>query len=466
MVQNWIREKRKAIGVSQYKMAKYLGVTFQELSSWEIEKDFPSDSQRDAINNFFENFSTIVANGSIKLRKQISQRSYRLSGQKNKRKNHYELEDGTPAPIFTSQQDGERKEKAITLFSGIGGMSLGLVRAGYQVVGHVEIDDSARKIYKANFPDSECLGTDVRAVSDDALRDWKNKFGEISVIAGGPPCQGFSLAGKRDVLDPRNELYGDFVRIANILKPKSIILENVRMFLSMTSKYGGLIKDDLIKRFDDAGYRLAYAPVNAKNYGVPQSRERVIFIGIRKDLLGSKDISLPLPTHADADEGQLWFASKPRPINTFRDAVRGLEPLESGEASQTDHWHFAIEHPDHVINMLRDVPEGKSAHDNPNPKLRPTSGYNTTYKRLCWNEPSSTISTNFSMISGSRNVHPKNTRSLTIREAMRCQTFPDNFLLCGSLGDIRKGIGNAVPPLLAEVMALHIKNYLANSSKS
>src|SRR5206468_2232727 len=117
-----------------------------------------------------------------------------------------------------------------------------------------------------------------------------------------------------------------------------------------------------------------------------------------------------------------------------------------GEASPTDPWHWAVSHPAHVIAMLRDVPEGQSAHDNLDSTLRPRSGYNTTYKRLRWDEPSSTIGTTFGMISASRNVHPQYTRSLTVREAMRCQTLPDDFQLFGSLGDIRRMIGNAVPP--------------------
>jgi DNA (cytosine-5)-methyltransferase 1 len=107
---------------------------------------------------------------------------------------------------------------------------------------------------------------------------------------------------------------------------------------------------------------------------------------------------------------------------------------------------------------LKGVPEGESAHNNPDPKKRPPSGYNTTYKRIRWDEPCSTISTTFGMISGSRNVHPSNTRSLTIREAARCQTFPDDFKFCGTLGQIRTVIGNAVPPGLAEAVATHVRN--------
>lgn len=121
--------------------------------------------------------------------------------------------------------------------------------------------------------------------------------------------------------------------------------------------------------------------------------------------------------------------------------------------SKNDPLHWAIVHPQHVIDWLVDVPEGKSAHENPDPNKRPPSGFNTTYKRNVWDEPCSTISTNFNMISGCRNVHPTNTRSLTIREATRAQSFPDEFVFCGKWGDVRTAIGNAVPPLMAYEIA-------------
>ena len=147
------------------------------------------------------------------------------------------------------------------------------------------------------------------------------------------------------------------------------------------------------------------------------------------------------------------------PFRTFRDATSDLERVESGEKSN-DAMHWAVTHPEHVIAWLKDVPEGCSAHDNADPSMRPPSGFNTTYKRIVWDEPCSTISTNFGMISGCRNVHPEQTRSLTVREATRAQSFPDSFVFCGSWGDIRKAIGNAVPPLLAKQIAQSLMNQL------
>jgi DNA (cytosine-5)-methyltransferase 1 len=119
--------------------------------------------------------------------------------------------------------------------------------------------------------------------------------------------------------------------------------------------------------------------------------------------------------------------------------------------------HWAVHHPQYIIDWLWDVPEGRSAHDNVDPAQRPPSGYNTTYKRQEWSEPASTVQTTFGMISGCRNVHPIATRSLTIREAARIQSFPDGFVFHGTAGAIRQGIGNAVPPLLASQIATHLR---------
>ena len=195
---------------------------------------------------------------------------------------------------------------------------------------------------------------------------------------------------------------------------------------------------------------------------MPQFRERVFVIGIRRDFSDAA-VSFPEPTHGDRS-GMTLFDAPLLPYATFRDATGDLEPLESGEHSDSDPYHFAVEHPEHVIEWLRDIPEGENAHNNPNPELRPPCGYNTTYKRIKWDEPSSTIGTTFGMISGSRNVHPTNTRSLTIREAMRCQAFPDDFKLCGTRGDMRTAIGNSVPPLLAAAIARHVIEWMLEPS--
>ena len=141
----------------------------------------------------------------------------------------------------------------------------------------------------------------------------------------------------------------------------------------------------------------------------------------------------------------------------FADAVSDLPFLESGENSNF-HLHKTVDHPQHVIDWLWNVPEGKSAHDNESEDMRPPSGYNTTYKRQYWMKPASTVQTTFGMISGSNNVHPIATRSLTIREAARIQTFPDEFIFKGTKSGIRRSIGNAVPPLFAMYLMSYLRD--------
>ena len=455
MNNNWIKIIRSEKKISQFKMAKALNITSQQLSAWELNKEEPDKKNIEKIKSFFQQPNIFFKKNQVSVMKKKFQRKDGANQTSKK------INDGLLKDFYQSQNKPkiklEKDKKAIMLFSGIGGMSLGFKLAGYNVIGHVENNKAANEIYELNFPNSQLLGLDIKKVRNEDLINFKKKNGEITVLAGGPPCQGFSLAGKRNVFDPRNELFKEFARFAKILKPKVIILENVKMLLTMSTKDGGLVKDYLIDEFSDAGYNLVFKGINMKNFGIPQSRERVVFIGLRKDLCKNKELKFPEMTNLENNN-----LTSTNYIETFRNATEDLEELESGQSSKQDPWHFSVTHPEHIIEMLKNVPEGKSAHENKDIKLRPTSGYNTTYKRIKWDEPSSTISTNFSMISGSRNVHPKNTRSLTIREAMRCQTFPDYFVLTGTLGEIRKGIGNAVPPKFAEFLANYIKTNLLN----
>lgn len=460
----WIKFQRLSRDISQAKLAKLLNISQVILSDWETGKKIVPPTNKASIKELLGKIDGLTEDGKSKLiqRRKYQQTRYDVPNGNGKSQKSKQV--GLALHKTQSLQNKffqikkTNKPKGIALFAGCGGLSLGFHNAGFDVVGFAELEHSFHPTYQKNFPDSIVLGDDVRTITNEDIKEWGEVFGEIDVLFGGPPCQGFSLAGKRDVFDPRNELYLEFARIASILKPKTILLENVRLLTSMKMSNGTYAPDDIINRFNEAGYDMSYKVVNAKDYGVPQSRARVIFIGVRKDLT-NKPITFPEPTHGIQDENMLFGQLKP--YATFRDATKDLIGLESGEKSAQDPLHFAITHPDHVIRMLKVTPEGKSAHENNNPNLRPKSGYNTTYKRLRWNEPSSTISTNFSMISGSRNVHPTNTRSLTIREAARCQTFPDDFQWEGKWGVIRTMIGNAVPPLLGEVMARHIlENYI------
>lgn len=459
MVYAEIKEKRKKYNISQTKLSLISGYSKTQISEWELDKTRPSGIQLKRMETMLNKTIFNIDNGLDDIRKKRILNSNKKNDKKipktidtpeeytiklsQKEQNNDNKYSKSLKKMYTKAISKKKDDapKAIALFSGCGGFSLGFAAEGFNVVGHVEIEKSANKIYESNFKDSVLLGEDICNISNADIKSWKEKFGNIDAIIGGPPCQGYSLAGKRDPEDIRNQLYKYYVNIVSILQPKVFVFENVRLLTSMKTKEGYLFIDLITDAFEKVGYKLIRKEINAANYGVPQSRERVVIVGIRKNL----NKSFVFPQEKYAEDRQ----------RTFRDATFDLQNLESGEIS-SDPLHWSVSHPKHVINWLKDVPEGHSAHENKDLSKRPPSGFNTTYKRIKWDEPCSTISTNFSMISGSRNVHPLSTRALTIREATRAQSFPDEFIFLGNWGDVRKSIGNAVPPLLAQEIAKEV----------
>ncbi len=455
------REKRKEIGLSQAKLSELADIPQHLLSAYELGKSSLNQNNLSSLHKVLSEISKTQVREIKKKRyqvhsfdgipKTVSRKSKIRRTEENK--NYLTFLDQLEKTRISNQKKG----KVISLFSGCGGFSLGFSWADFEILGFLELKNAFRKIYRQNFSKAVELGADIKKINDKIINQWKNEFGEIDVVIGGPPCQGFSLSGKRDVSDSRNNLFKSYLKIVNGLQPKVAVMENVRLLTSMKTADGNLVLNQIYKDFDASGYRVKHFEINAKDYGIPQHRERVIFIAVRNDLKNIEP-TMSLPTHGETNN----LFSSVAPYRTFADACSDLEFLESGEKSQTDSLHEAVRHPDHVIKWLWDVPQGKSAHENEDANLRPPSGYNTTYKRQIWNEPASTVQTTFGMISGCRNVHPIATRSLTVREAARIQSFPDTFKFVGSLGDIRATIGNALPPLLAFAIARHIKMELLN----
>lgn len=457
-----IKKEREEISVSQAQFAKLTGITQAILSAYECGKKLPSNEHIQII----EKTLSDIKEGIVvpKKKKQICKIQFSSSIINERPRRSYERTDKN-RDYLNSLQELEhhfqsKKENtpiAVSCFAGCGGLCYGIKAAGFNIVATNELVEDYKKIYKDNFPNATFLPNDIKDVTDNDINIIKKKYPQIDLLAGGPPCQGFSLAGKRDIEDDRNTLFTYYLKVANKLRPKVILMENVKLLTSMKNPEGLLVKDEIIKTFTEIGYNGNFFCVNASSYGVPQNRERVFFIGIRNDL-GLKP-HFPEPTHFI--ESNLLGQS----CLTFGDAVSDLEFIESGEVSSKDKMHKATNHPEHVLRWLVDVPQGKSAHENEKPEMRPPSGYNTTYKRQKWNEPGCTVTTNFNMISGCNNVHPIATRSLTIREAMRLQSFPDSFKFTGKEGTIRTVIGNAVPPLLAYAVARHIlENYIFSNS--
>lgn len=455
-----LRLQRQQLGLSQAKLAELTGVSQHLLSAFELEKADLSTSLLDAVSQALadkEKVAELVAR-SKRYREHKYVEVQKIASRVAKAARTAENFEYCRALDEIGTRHSNEKENslsALSLFSGCGGFSLGFSAAGFTVKGFLELEEDLRNIYKLNFPHSLELGDDITKIDERSLLQFSEKLGKIDVIIGGPPCQGFSLSGKRNVDDPRNTLFKHYLRFVDALRPKMAVLENVRLLTSMKNTAGGLVRNEICDEFRRHGYNIQYYEINAKDYGVPQHRERVLFIALRKDIEHLP--SLPEQTHSKCSD----MFTKASPYRTFADACSDLPFVESGERSE-DHLHEAVKHPAHVIEWLWNVPEGCSAHDNEDPSKRPPSGYNTTYKRQVWSEPAATVQTTFGMISGCRNVHPIATRSLTIREAARIQSFPDSYRFTGTLGSIRTGIGNAVPPLLAYKLALHAKKILLN----
>lgn len=454
-----LRKRREEIGLSQAKLSELASIPQHLLSAFELEKTVLSKTKLFLLKKILDEISETKIQTIKKKRYQAHTYNESFRDSSRASKSYKTDENKKYVNLINSLENStikNKKGKVISLFSGCGGFSLGFSWAEFEILGFLELKTSYRNIYSQNFQNAIELGSDIQGISDETILQWKKDFGETDVIIGGPPCQGFSLSGKRDSNDPRNNLFKNYLKIVRGLMPKVAVMENVRLLTSMKSSDGSLMLNHIYEDFEASGYRVKHFEINAKDYGVPQHRERVIFIATRKDL----NIEPSLPEKTRGESNNLF--SSVSSYRNFADACSDLEFLESGEKSKIDSLHEAVKHPDHVIKWLWNVQEGKSAHDNEDPNLRPPSGYNTTYKRQIWKEPASTVQTTFGMISGCRNVHPIATRSLTIREAARIQSFPDSFKFVGSLGDIRATIGNAVPPLLAYQIAKHIKSELLN----
>ena len=454
MLGDELKQVRLNLGLSQAGLSELTNISQARLSGFELGKLVLSDFELIELNNTLSNTELIKNRITRKKRytrieqnKNYSIVKARRAYTKTKKNEEYL---NSLNELWSMHLLPNKQATCISLFAGCGGFSLGASAAGFKVVGHIEIEDSARDIYKKNFQDSECLGTDIQTVDIQVLESRFNGL-NIDGIIGGPPCQGFSLSGKRDASDPRNRLFVDYLNSLSVIKPKFAVLENVEKLLSMKNSMKGFVRDDILSEFKKKGYVVSHFKVNAADYGVPQNRKRVLFVAIREDL--NILPSLPSVEFEDIDTIDLFSAG--RSPYTLGDAVSDLPFIESGEQSEIA-LHRAVNHPEHVIRWLWDVEQGRSAHDNEDENLRPSSGYNTTYKRQVWNSPAATVQTTSGMISGSNNVHPIATRSLSIREVARLQSFPDDFCFAGKDGAIRTAIGNAVPPILA----FKVLNYL------
>lgn len=330
----------------------------------------------------------------------------------------------------------------VDLFSGAGGLTLGLVGAGWRQLLSVEHWSDAVDTHRLNFPDHVVVDEDIAAVTSQRLAvvlddrpDW---------VVGGPPCQGFSTVGKRKRDDARNFLMYEFRRLVQMLEPQGFLIENVLGLKDMSWQ------GEISALFEELGYAVSFHVLRAADHGVPQLRRRVVFAGHR-ELGYFKGL---LPTHAE-DE---WV--------TVEDAIGDLPELEPGghatsydrepfsdfqrEArmdSDSIQGHQISRHPDYLVRAISFIPDGGNRKSIPD-HLQPRSGFHNTYSRLSSKAPAVAVTQNMGKPSGTRCIHPFQHRGLSAREGARLQTFPDRFHFTGGQTSQRLQIANAVPPVL------------------
>ncbi len=352
--------------------------------------------------------------------------------------------------------------KVLDLFCGCGGISEGYALAGFKIAGGIDFNDYATKTFKHNFKDAIVHNIDIMTFPDNQIVE---EYGDVDVIVGGPPCQGFSSANRwqKEMEDPRNKLFYEYIRFVQQIRPKVIMIENVRGLLSRDNGYA-------IKRIDEIlgaeEYNIKYQVLDASDYGVPQNRKRAIIVGIRKDF---KDIYFDFDTIEKQKKttvedaiGELYcFESCPegvKYIETSADSsLRKFFRTKDNSILDQDIVYPAQK----VQDRIKHVPQGGNWQDVP-AELWPNNRQNrhsSAYKRLDPLTQSCTIDTGNAH---SNYFHPIYHRIPTIRESARLQSFPDSFEFQGPRGSKYRQIGNAVPPLLAKAIADAILKVLKN----
>lgn len=396
---------------------------------------------------------------------------------------------------------------AIDLFAGAGGFGLGFKMTGFSVPVSLEIDAWACDTLRYNHPDMVVIQDDIRNLS--SLSAVTNIYSsKPDVIIGGPPCQGFSIAGPavKDPKDPRNSLFQNFAQWITFLEPKAFVMENVKGLLTRRSAEGEKVIDIIKKTFTELGYFVEVWLLNAAEYGVPQIRERVFIVGNKT----GKELKPPRKTHSlelvnkKTIQLSVFDTVNLLPATTLWDAISDLPLLEAREGleeqafttepqNEYQHWirnysktlynHVAMEHSERLVERFKHIKWGESSSDVPEEHgARRRSGngdlsginYDQNNRRLHPYKPSHTIAASFY----ANFIHPFQHRNLTAREGARIQSFPDTYRFMGKKTVVShkllqreerldekflcqyNQVGNAVPPLLAQCIASHIKEKL------
>jgi len=382
---------------------------------------------------------------------------------------------------------------AVDLFAGAGGISLGLERAGYRVLLANDVNPVCAQTYRLNFPTTSMVEGSVAALTGPAVfRATGLAPGELDLLIGGPPCQGFSILGMRETADPRNALPHHFFRLARALRPRCIVIENVPGLATLDR---GAPLEWILGSLRALGYVVNFAELLAAQYGVPQMRWRLVFIAFRGDLGIEPGMGFPKPTHGRRGIGELVSNCTIAPADlagflTARDAISDLPPIHAGElgtvytgrpmtayqqamredAPTTLSNHYAPRLSSQNLARIEALEPGQDWRDLPRRLLPPgmrrakKKDHTRRYSRMTWQGVPRAIITRFRDPKSGEYIHPEQTRTISIREAARIQGFPDAFVFTGAYSDQYDQVGNAVPPTLAEALGREIAACLSGEA--
>lgn len=365
--------------------------------------------------------------------------------------------------------------RVVSLFSGGGGLDLGFKQEGYDIIWAIDNNANAVATYKHNLHDNIICG-DINEIDLDKLPN-------ADIVIGGPPCQSFSLAGNRNVEDARGQLVWRYIDIIKHVKPKAFVFENVTGLLSAKNSAKEHIIDLLKKAFADIGYMISTKIMNAADYGIPQRRKRVIIVGLRS----GEEFQFPDATHNETGLGLKKYVSVEEALGDLPKATMGendkaryiLKPqsdyqkkMREGNGDEVSE-HFVSKLSELDKYIIRHVKPGGNYMDIPSDvdsarirRLQRDGGHTTCYGRLSPDKPSYTINTYFNRPNVGCNIHYSEQRLITVREALRLQSFPDSYEIISTSKQGRNLIvGNAVPPMLARIIAKKLKEYMKEENK-
>lgn len=358
--------------------------------------------------------------------------------------------------------------KVVSLFSGGGGLDLGFISAGYEVIWAIDNNSNAVSTYKTNIGD-HIICKDINQIDIDTIP-------HADVVIGGPPCQSFSLAGNRNVEDERGQLVWKYIHIIESIEPKAFVFENVIGLLSAKNSKGEKIIELLKIAFKNIGYTINQKIINAADYGIPQKRKRIIIVGLKNGI----EFEFPEATHSENGGAKLKYVTVEEALDDLPTAsydenasikyntLPKTEYQRRMRKSESVTEHFVPKMSELDMYIISHVKPGGNYMDIPRDvesvrikRLQETGGHTTCYGRLDPTKPSYTINTYFNRPNVGCNIHYKANRLITVREALRLQSFPDDYIIKSSSKQGRNLIvGNAVPPLLAEIIAKKLKKYM------